>query len=186
MFASTIAPVTVSTAIAAFDRWAADRVLVQVAPPCTAPAVAEEADRYEPSVADEWNHVGFQLGADGLLLDVESVFATASSRDYLKGGFAFTEGQHAGYSRFARNAGFEAGVAGHGDALPRLIPSRFARSFELGHSEGIAERRARGECMNEYFAELAGEAMEAEHERELEHFARQCGGWDRLIGREME
>jgi hypothetical protein len=183
MFAATIAPVAVTTAVAAFDRWAADRVLARVAPPCTAPAVPEVADRFEPTTQEAWENVGFSLGRDGVLVEVAEVFPDARPRDVLVASFDYHMGQEAGFKRYAREVGYAAGLDGKGEERPGNIPSRFARSYELGHSEGIAERRLRGESLEEYYRELAADAEESEFQRELETLAREAGGWDRLIGR---
>lgn len=187
--AAAIAPVSVSTALRGFESWAASRVLAPaefIPDRDKSPQVDGHPDRYVPDVEAEWNHVGYQLGSDGVLADVEAVFSSAPSRDYLQGGFAFVEGQHAGYSRYARNLGFEAGLEGETDTPPPSIPGRFAAAYQLGHSEGIEERRDRGESMAEYFRLLADEHEEFAYQRELEHLAREAGGWDRLVGREME
>lgn len=184
MIAPTAIPI-VSTAatVNAFARWAAARVLAPAAPPCPIPI--DEPGRYEPSVPDAWEEAGYHLGLDRILADVNGVFPDASARDHLAGAFHYGEGQHAGFSRFARRAGHEAGLDGRGERLPASIPARFAAAFELGHSAGIAERRERGESLADYHQQLADEAEQAERDRDLEQLAREAGGWDRVAGRAL-
>lgn len=125
---------------------------------------------YEPTLADRWANLGYELGRGGSLPTPEETFPAATERDMVDGGFAFSEGVHAGFAERASRVGYRMGLAGADCERPDSIPARFSLDFECGWGRGDDDRSEREQIMGWDYDLEHERWVEEQHNREMEGY----------------
>ncbi len=139
-----------------------------------------EADAYSPTVADFWEQRGYSIGQAGELVDAADAFPDADASTLLRNRFWFAEGLHKGFAAFAKEVGYERGLAGGSCELPDSIPGRYEFYFQNGWHSGDMEADERAGIMADYWQQLDWEHSYENEMAEIDAINREAGGWFRF------